>query len=755
MLAKKLNKIILALIIFTQFSALTPTIHAESSSTEKRKFLVTAYYSPLPDQSFYTMGSYEADMILNGRGVRGADGTPVYTGMLAAPKSYPFGTQVYIPGLGMGEVHDRGGAIVTKAGYDRIDVWMGHGEEGLSRALNWGSRLVDGEVTFNPTEPATGFDYSWVNSKISKAEFNHRIKKEEHVDQKETQKPSLPGLTSKVSKEDYRAEFVGSLDPILLKAGETQSLTLKFKNTGKNPWDKTTWLHVANNENVTQGRIIPLVKDKTFVAANLNEPAVAPGEMGSFTVNLEGGTEGGNLSFQVSPVINGKYKISHAQASILLSSTPDVVLGKTTTKQSVSQMRPSEKKYVEVEIENSGDVIWSSENTKTNVLGRGVEVSQSSTLSKDVGPGEKAKIGFWVEAPLEEGQYSAYMRFSYLLANNWVEIPGAVENFVINVSNRSDEPIGGNDEGLQLASLINAPSPLEDSTKIDRPFRVRLSHEAKNSTLTADSPYEVVNESNQTLFKLSTGEKIKISKIATGFEVKNKTITKKAEIVRLIPQERSGVTEIVSMKRPNPLNSSLNDNRFRGTIEIRIIDGEVAYINELPLEDYLRGLAEVKNIEPIEKQKVIAVLSRTYARYYMEEENRKFPGMPYDGTDEGDVFQRYLGYGTEIRSPNFVNAVSMTENEVVSYNGELIKAPYFNHSDGRTRSAEDVWGWKDTPYLTAVADPASKNMALKGHGVGLSGLGATKQAEQGKKFDEIIKYYYTGVDLQTLRFINN
>lgn len=32
--------------------------------------------------------------------------------MIAAPKSYDFGTQIFFPGLGVGSVQDRGGAIV-------------------------------------------------------------------------------------------------------------------------------------------------------------------------------------------------------------------------------------------------------------------------------------------------------------------------------------------------------------------------------------------------------------------------------------------------------------------------------------------------------------------------------------------------------------------------------------------------------------------------------------------------------------------
>lgn len=118
---------------------------------EIRNFTITGYYSPLPDQNFYITGDYESEKILNGQGIRGADGTPVYPGMIAAPKSYPFGTKICIPNFGCGTVHDRGGAIVEQgvrklAKYDRLDLWMGYGEEGLLRALAWGVPSVKCEL---------------------------------------------------------------------------------------------------------------------------------------------------------------------------------------------------------------------------------------------------------------------------------------------------------------------------------------------------------------------------------------------------------------------------------------------------------------------------------------------------------------------------------------------------------------------------------------------------------------------------------
>jgi len=113
----------------------------------KKTFVISAYYSPISGQAKYATGSYAGDIRLNGGGVHGADGTNVYPGMIAAPKSYAFGTKMLIPGIGTVAVHDRGGAIVHSGergnSYDRLDVWMGYGDAGLKRALKWGKRTIE------------------------------------------------------------------------------------------------------------------------------------------------------------------------------------------------------------------------------------------------------------------------------------------------------------------------------------------------------------------------------------------------------------------------------------------------------------------------------------------------------------------------------------------------------------------------------------------------------------------------------------
>ena len=70
--------------------------------------------------------------------------------MIAAPAAYAFGTRIYIPGRGIGQIEDRGGAIVTAeegdTPYDRLDIWAGEGEEGLEAALRFGVRYIDAYV---------------------------------------------------------------------------------------------------------------------------------------------------------------------------------------------------------------------------------------------------------------------------------------------------------------------------------------------------------------------------------------------------------------------------------------------------------------------------------------------------------------------------------------------------------------------------------------------------------------------------------
>ncbi len=197
------------------------------------------------------------------------------------------------------------------------------------------------------------------------------------------------------------------------------------------------------------------------------------------------------------------------------------------------------------------------------------------------------------------------------------------------------------------------------------------------------------------------------------------------------------------------LCSSPAPTNYRGAVKCEMVDGSPAWINQLPLEEYLIGVREEGDSEPYEKQKVFAIAARTYAFYYMDPAHRKFPGKPYDGTDSPESFQTYDGITFEVKNPQWVRAVRETEGQVLTYQGNAIKTPYFSSDTGRTRSPEEA-GWKNYPFAEIFSpkdDPWCIGMELRGHGVGMSGCGVTGQIREGRTAQQILQYYYPGTEI--------
>lgn len=195
----------------------------------------------------------------------------------------------------------------------------------------------------------------------------------------------------------------------------------------------------------------------------------------------------------------------------------------------------------------------------------------------------------------------------------------------------------------------------------------------------------------------------------------------------------------------NPL---LNDNYFYGSLEVVYSEQSTALllVNELPIEKYVRGIAEAGNDNDEDYLKALVTAARTYATYNIENPI-KHAGEPYIlNASEGD--QVYRGAGFSDRAPNIVSAQIATKGEVITYNDETIVAPFFSHSDGRTRAWSEVWNG-DYPWAQSVADPCCTHYTeLSGHGVGLSAEGARYFAEhENWGYRAILAYYYTGVDI--------
>jgi len=185
----------------------------------------------------------------------------------------------------------------------------------------------------------------------------------------------------------------------------------------------------------------------------------------------------------------------------------------------------------------------------------------------------------------------------------------------------------------------------------------------------------------------------------------------------------------------------------RNKIKRRTFDFFGRYIAKLPIEDYLAGLAETSNSSHPEYQKALVTAARTFAYYHVDRNSKRAKEFFTISAYADD--QVYNGYEHEARSPTIAKAVRDTRGSIVTYNGEYALTPYYSRSDGRTRAWSEVWGG-DVAWLKSVpaACDARKGRQLWGHGVGMSATEALCMAEEeGKTWDQILKYFYTGVEL--------
>ena len=156
---------------------------------------------------------------------------------------------------------------------------------------------------------------------------------------------------------------------------------------------------------------------------------------------------------------------------------------------------------------------------------------------------------------------------------------------------------------------------------------------------------------------------------------------------------------------------------YRGAVEVVPAGGGLAVINDVSVEDYVKGVAEVPAQWPAAAQRAQAIAARTYAL------NQKANSVDTPWRAAGaDICptqdcQVYLGVASEQRpsGENWVAAVNATAGQVLLSGGEPILAMYSSSNGGRS-----VSGGK--PYLRAVNDPDDARSALNrwSHAVPLS-----------------------------------
>ncbi len=294
-----------------------------------------------------------------------------------------------------------------------------------------------------------------------------------------------------------------------------------------------------------------------------------------------------------------------------------------------------------------------------------------------------------------------------------------------------------------------------------------------------------------------------------------------------------------------------NEIEYKANETIRVRICKTGEVIAMDINDYLRGVvpSEMPPYYNIEALKAQAIVARTYTYKRIEAHAE---GEDADICDNFAHCQAYYnkeqllgiwerkGYDENTRKrylQNVNEAVVSTQKQVITYNGELIKAFFHASSPEKTESVDQIWGGEKLPYLVSVENEESKeysnrtssvevgfedflnklkennlvednvdvscvkdvriseyttsgrvknidvagkkisaeklrtlfslrstnfgieikenslifNVIGNGHGVGLSQVGADFLASKGKTYDEIIKHYYTGVEIVTLK----
>jgi stage II sporulation protein D len=173
--------------------------------------------------------------------------------------------------------------------------------------------------------------------------------------------------------------------------------------------------------------------------------------------------------------------------------------------------------------------------------------------------------------------------------------------------------------------------------------------------------------------------------------------------LRIVDSHYYSQTTDLKILRIQPIDPAaileVDGQPYRGTAEVRILGDSLKVINQLGIEEYLRGVVPNEmgpnSFPELEALKAQAVAARTY----IVANRGQFADSGYDICDT-PACQVYKGYGTE--HPLTDQAVRETAGLIATYQGVPIKALYTSTCGGHTEDGVNVFSDLRVPYLKGV-----------------------------------------------------
>lgn len=550
---------------------------------------------------------------------------------------------------------------------------------------------------------------------------------------------------------------------LTMVAGEKKTVTLSFTNTSPYVWNNKGARYISL---YTQG---PKYRKSVFQAptwksesevAVLTQLTVAKGATGTVTFDLVAPTKSGTYKETFGLAADDTAWVSGGQVTLTITVTAKgaavappaqpvsvaptgVIVAKSASK---LKMQAGQEAMIAVALKNSGVKPWSkvSLSLPTSIVAVQPSFRHLSWAGNDLAAAAGAfkkdaviEMSFIIKAPDVNGTH------------NLVVTPRADGNIIAGAEFSIPVEVTGGSEEIVTAPLTDEGEVAETVELIEEPMMrvgVLIVDEETNDEVVIgsdESEVDVMTVSGATLATIPVGGKLRAAyeggKYVAGVEKTN-------EPIRFVPKVPNAVLTIRNFDRRVTRGTSFANNTFRNILELRYNakNDRAWLINEIPMELYLRGSAEVSDGSPVELQKTIMTAARTYAYYHWARASKH--------ADEGfhvDAYrdQVYWGYDQEARTPRLTAAIEATRGTIVTYNGEAAITPYFSRSDGRTRNWSEVWAGSGYAWIKSVPVPCDMGKTLWGHGIGMSASGATCMAKDGQTFDQILKYFYQGIEL--------
>ena len=143
-------------------------------------------------------------------------------------------------------------------------------------------------------------------------------------------------------------------------------------------------------------------------------------------------------------------------------------------------------------------------------------------------------------------------------------------------------------------------------------------------------------------------------------------------------------------------------HHYRGVLLFVPTDTAILVVNQLDLEDYLRGVVPleigVRSRNDSAAVQAQAIAARSYTVVRVQEGTRR----PFDLT--GSANDQVYG-GVDAEHPMADEAIAATTGLVLMFGSRVVRAPYHSTCGGQTAAPSEVWrGGGDESYLRSVSD---------------------------------------------------